>query len=374
VLGWRRDDGEPSYPRASPRAFGFIRRRVLAPTSGFAVRNHSPFLICLGPVSIASADGVECAILWNRFTEDCGLCVCVETGFLLLLRRDCCSLLLFCSQEQEQASGGAGALRTRTRARDGQEFVWIVPGTFEMGCSLGDAHCKEQERPRHSVTISHGFWLGKTEVTVGTYKRFAHATQRVMPPEPMTQDGFALNPGWAQERQPIVNVTWNDAKAYCDWAGGRLPTEAEWEYAARAGTTDPHYGVVEEIGWYMDTSGDAVIDSVRIMTGGPAGVLRRRANENRNRLRDVAQKKPNKFGLYDMLGNAWEWVADFYDEKYYSRSPAGDPTGPETGELRVLRGGAYNSTPNHVRTSDRIHHPPTTVEHVFGFRCIAQQP
>ena len=105
--------------------------------------------------------------------------------------------------------------------RDGLEFVWIVPGTFEIGCSRRDAQCKEQERPLHAVTISHGFWLGKTEVTVRAYKRFTQATHRAMPPKPVTQDGVALNPGWAQERQPIVNVTWNDAKAYCDWAGVR---------------------------------------------------------------------------------------------------------------------------------------------------------
>jgi formylglycine-generating enzyme required for sulfatase activity len=124
----------------------------------------------------------------------------------------------------------------------------------------------------------------------------------------------------------------------------------------------------------MDTSGDSLIDSVKIMTGGPAGILRRRSHDNNNRLRDVAQKDPNAFGLHDMLGNAWEWVADFYDEQYYRDSPTADPTGPAAGQRRVLRGGAYNSTPNHVRASDRIMHAPATQEHVFGSRCVTTAP
>ena len=273
--------------------------------------------------------------------------------------------------QNRNEQGGLSSRETQTNQRDGLAYVWVPPGGFQMGCSIDDTECKEHESPPHPVTITKGFWMGMTEVTVEAYKRFAEATRRSLPAEPVTMDRIALNEGWRQGRQPIVNVTWDDAKAYCEWAGGRLATEAEWEYAARAGTTGPRYASPEHVAWYGNTSGDSLLDSVQIMRGGPPGILRKKFLENRNRLREVAQKKANAFGLYDTLGNAWEWVADFYDDKYYSHSPKVDPTGPVSGQLRILRGGAYNSTPNHVRVSDRIQHSPTTVEHVFGCRCVA---
>ena len=109
-------------------------------------------------------------------------------------------------------------------------------GTFMMGCSPGDSECDAGERPAHQVTITKGFWMGQTDVTVAAYKRFAAATGKQMPAEP-NYSGRPLNPGWSDDAMPIVDVTWYEAQAYCGWAGGRLPTEAEWEYAARAGST-----------------------------------------------------------------------------------------------------------------------------------------
>ena len=101
--------------------------------------------------------------------------------------------------------------------KDGQKYVWIPPGSFRMGCSAGDTECDEGEKPPHQVTITKGFWLGQTEVTVGAYKRFAAATGRQMPDAP------AFNSGWANDSMPILNVNWNDARDYCTWAGWRLP-------------------------------------------------------------------------------------------------------------------------------------------------------
>jgi formylglycine-generating enzyme required for sulfatase activity len=110
----------------------------------------------------------------------------------------------------------------RENPKNGLKYVWIAPGTFMMGCSPGGTDCSADEKPSHRVTISKGFWIGQTEVTVGAYKRFAVATGRKMPGAP----GF--NKSWANDTMPIVNMSWNDAYDYCKWAGGRLPTEAEW--------------------------------------------------------------------------------------------------------------------------------------------------
>jgi formylglycine-generating enzyme required for sulfatase activity len=142
---------------------------------------------------------------------------------------------------------------------------------------------------------------------------------------------------------PIVNVTWDDAQAYCGWMGGRLPTEAEWEYAARGGSTEARYGPIDEIAWYISNSG--------------------------GQTHDVTQKRRNGFGLYDMLGNVWEWANDWYDDKYYQSSPSQDPPGPTNGQLRVLRGGSWYDSPGSVRVSDRGRGGPASRDGYGGFRC-----
>ena len=232
-----------------------------------------------------------------------------------------------------------GAGEVRINAADGQRYVWIPPGRFDMGCSPGDKECADDEKPRHGVRIANGFWMGQTEVTVGAYRRFTQATGRAVPPAP----SFAQNEG-----HPVVNVTWDDALAYCRWAGGRLPTEAEWEYAARAGTTGPRYGELAAIGWYTANSG--------------------------GHTHEVAQKQPNGFGLYDMLGNVWEWVADWYHEEYYAAfdSEPRDPRGPPTGQLRVLRGGSWFLDPRDVRASYRTRVVPGSGVNSGGFRCVRE--
>jgi len=224
----------------------------------------------------------------------------------------------------------------RENPKDGLNYVWIPPGSFRMGCPPGDNECGSDEKPSHQVTISKGFWIGQTEVTVGAYKRFAAATGRQMPPVPN------FNSSWANDGMPIVNVTWNDAHDFCAWAGGWLPTEAEWEYAARGGSTEARYGPIDEVAWYSANSG--------------------------GRAHPAGEKRANGFGLYDVLGNVWEWVNDWYDQNYYQNSPSQDPSGPASGQQRVLRGASWNNNPRVVRVSNRFRYNPAG-SYLLGVRC-----
>jgi len=260
----------------------------------------------------------------------------------------------------------------RENRRDGLKYVWIPPGTFMMGCSPGDTECFDWEKPSHQIRIGKGFWLGQTAVTVAAYKRFANATGRGMLAEPELV-GRKLNPGWGQEQMPIVDVTWYDAQAYCAWAGVRLPTEAEWELAACGGSGEARYGPLEEVAWYADNSGRQRLDSARIWREEQSKYLDR-LKENGNTMHDVGGKRPNGFGLFDVLGNVWEWVNDWYDEKYYQTSPAVDPQGPSSGQYRVLRGGSWYNGPRYARVSgrDRGYPGPGGGSDSFGFRCVGE--
>jgi formylglycine-generating enzyme required for sulfatase activity len=209
-----------------------------------------------------------------------------------------------------------------------------------MGCSPGDDGCYDNEKPSHQVAISRGFWIGQTQVTVGAYKRFAADTGRQMPHAPN------FNRRWADDGMPIVNVTWDDAHDFCAWAGGRLPTEAEWEYAARGGSTAARYGPIDEIAWSF--------------------------NNSWGHTHAVAQKRANGFGLFDVLGNVWEWVNNWYDQDYYQDSPSQDPPGPASGQYRVMRGGSCDSLPRLVRVSDRNWCTPALRIRHIGFRCGAE--
>ncbi len=228
--------------------------------------------------------------------------------------------------------------QARENPRDGLKYVWIPPGTFMMGCSPGDNECEADEKPAHQVAITKGFWVGQTEVTVAAYSRFVESTGTQMPAAPN------FNADWNDQDTPIVNVSWDDATAFCGGAGGRLPTEAEWEYAARGGSTEARYGPLDEVAWYTYNSGQ--------------------------KTNNVGQKRANAFGLYDMLGNVWEWVHDWYDEKYYQSGPSQDPAGPASGQMHVLRGGSWYVSPRDVRVSYRNWFGPgSRLGNDVGFRC-----
>ena len=236
--------------------------------------------------------------------------------------------------KHEGGGGTSGVVgRTRVNSRDRLTYVWIEPGTFHMGCSPGDGDCRKDEMPAHSVTITRGFWMGQTAVTQAAY-------QRVKGSNPSSLKG---------DQRPVVDVNWYDAVAYCSAVGMRLPTEAEWEYAARAGSSASRYGDLDLVAWWGGNSG--------------------------NQLHDVAQKQPNGWGLFDMLGNVWQWTADWYSENYYNQPPPRDPKGPPSGTEKVARGGAFHTRGDFVRLSHRGNggNLPGHVSTVLGFRCSAEK-
>lgn len=229
--------------------------------------------------------------------------------------------------------------------KDGLDYLWVPPGEFGMGSSMGDSKASSNEKPRHKVRVSQGFWLCTTPVTVGAYRKYCESTGRRMPPAPPT------DPRWESADNPITSVTWEEATAYAAWLWGRLPTEAEWEMAARAGTTEKHWWGEEtdpDCVWFVENSGGKCP---------PAG-----------------KKRPNPWGFHDMLGLVWEWCDDWYGQEYYKDSPDTDPKGPSTGVFRTLRGGSYKNFPWNIRISIRNRNLPTYRGDNNGFRPILTRP
>jgi formylglycine-generating enzyme required for sulfatase activity len=173
-----------------------------------------------------------------------------------------------------------------------------------------------------------------------------------------------MNEAIGDDDVPVEAVTWYQARDFCEWAGGRLPTEAEWEYAARAGSTGPRYGPLDTIAWYADNSGKQPVDSNQLRRTGNTYKL----FENGNGPHPVGQKQANAWGLYDMLGNVQQWTADWYGA--YALGAGRDPHGPAAGQEKVLRGGNWFVFAYGVRVSQRRGFPPDYRDNFFfGFRC-----
>jgi formylglycine-generating enzyme required for sulfatase activity len=242
---------------------------------------------------------------------------------------------------QESATGQKPSQETPASAKPPEGAMVVVPaGEFMMGSPTGDS----DEQPAHKVYVN-SFSMDVYEVTVGQYAAFLQA-KGIDPPS----DWKTMNQSSHQKR-PIANVDSTDASAYCKWAGKRLPTEAEWEKAAR-GTDGRLYP------WGNDppTPLHANFGKTEWNNHGvlaPVGTFE-------------AGKSP--YGLYDMAGNVWEWVSDWYDYNYYKISPSQNPTGPSSGGTKAIRGGAWNSNPRAMRSSNRSLISPTD-QGLNGFRC-----
>jgi len=235
------------------------------------------------------------------------------------------------------------SLASVTLAYAADDRVVIPAGSFNMGRSKSTADDKTtmrpkvllDDRPTRQVSIS-SFRLDRYEVTNHKYREFVKAT------------GHRAPYHWSQpvaEDIPVYNVSWDDARDFCQWAGGRLPTEAEWEYAARGGKEGLDYPAGDKI--------DAKQARFNVALGPVA----------------VGKFPANGYGLYDMAGNVSEWTADWFDGAYYSRGENADPKGPATGDYRVIRGGAWSDSARRVTVFFRNWVRPNQRTPNIGFRC-----
>ena len=254
-------------------------------------------------------------------------------------------------------------------------MVLIPAGTFQMGSITGDV----DEAPVHRVELD-AFYMGQHEVTNAEYQAFVTATGHPVPRgigytavyERLKQDYEPWSdPRFNHPDQPVTTVTWFDAAAYCEWAGKRLPTEAEWEKAARGGLEVTRYpwGNAEPNNTtanFADSQTDFEWRSVDV-------------NDGYLFTAPVGSFPPNGYGLFDMAGNVWEWCADWYSSTYYSdtqgeESPHRNPKGPDIGERRVLRGGTWYRDAHTIRNAERISDYPNNSLNVVGFRCAMDAP
>ncbi len=244
------------------------------------------------------------------------------------------------------------------------DMVYIEGGSFYMGNDYSGAL---DEKPEHKVTLSD-FYMSKYEVTFEMFDNFCISTGY-----PKPDDG-----GFGRGKNPVINVSWEGAIKFCNWMssrfgydkvynlridsagmkiesvnwdanGYRLPTEAEWEYVAKGGSKSQGYAYPgsndpKEVAWFTENSD--------------------------NKPHEVGTLKPNELGIYDILGNAWEWCWDYYDKNYYEHSPEQDPRGPANGEHRVYRGGNFNSDIEFIRITRRFSLAPTLETGLVGVRLV----
>ena len=247
----------------------------------------------------------------------------------------------------------------------GIEMLLVPPGKFVMGMSPGDTQAKNDEKPAHEVTLTKPFYLGRTEVTqpqwmkvaVNNPSHFHSASDRDSMIKKLMNEGLTKSEAEAKAAKestdkdplPVDSVSWDNCQQFCVKTNLRLPSEAEWEYACRAGVRKPTYGDLDDIAWFnLNSSSTTQI---------------------------VGKKLPNALGFYDMLGNVWQWCSDKYGAKYYKSCEDGvvDPKKASEGSARVLRGGFWNDYSNYCRSSYRLYDVPGYRGYFIGFR-VARTP
>jgi len=261
-------------------------------------------------------------------------------------------LLSLAASPEPTKDGQAPEIKTVT-GKDGAPMILVPAGPFKMGSQDG----LPNERPEHQVQLD-GFYIDQYEVTMILYRKFLESGKHDSPPT--WDDEAAATVG----DRPAIGMNWGDAAAYCEWAGKRLPTEAEWEKAAR-GTDGRRYpwGHMQP---FVDIAnynrGVWVNETVTLVpvTSGLEGMSVRHGLK-------TGGKSP--YGLAHMAGNAAEWVADWYDREYYQQSPEKNPTGPPKGEKRIIRGGSWADLPPALRVTARFSAEPEFEDRAIGFRC-----
>jgi formylglycine-generating enzyme required for sulfatase activity len=277
------------------------------------------------------------------------------------------------------------------------KLALIPAGEFLMGAPESDSDANKDELPQHRVRITRQFHMGIHEVTVEQFRSFVDDTGHKTAAENEESSGYDSdnqmfqynkrgfnwrNLGWKQsDDHPVLNVNWFDAVAFCEWLSRkesrryRLPTEAQWEYACRAGTVARFIGgdSSNQLLLIANVQDESLAQlKPRFSNSDSASYLTKPVpwDDKYPFSAPVGRFQPNKFGLYDMLGNAAEWCQDWYAEDHYRDSPTNDPSGPEKGTGRVVRGGAFLHQPRHCRVTQRVNGAPSYHNYIIGFRVV----
>ena len=245
-------------------------------------------------------------------------------------------------------------MSTPTPVFNTAEEILIPAGSFQMGCDSSNSAetcSNSNEQPLHTVTLD-GYYIDKYEVTNARYKACVDAGGCTAPGDVNSRTRSPYYGTSTYADYPVIYVSWHQATAFCAWAGKRLPTEAEWEKAARGSSDTRKYP------WGNDAP-----DCGRLNYNWCVGDTSRVG---------AYPSGASPYGVMDMAGNVWEWVNDWYGASYYSTSPSVNPQGPATGSTRVLRGGSWGDFVNNVRSANRVNLNPVGYNSV-GFRCVRSQ-